>query len=48
MKKPTRKELISALRGKLPRYHRSDDKGEDVVIQTSELDLAIRYMEGME
>lgn len=41
-------ELAKALRGKLPRYYRSDDKSEDVVVQSSELSLAIDYLEGMD
>ena len=48
MAKPRMKrtELAKKLRGNLPRYYRSDDKGEDVVVQSDELDLAIRYLEG--
>lgn len=41
-----RKKLISKLRGSLPRYFKSDDKDDPVVIQTSELVEALAYLEG--
>lgn len=41
-----RKELIERMNGALPRYSRSDDAKDDVVLKTEEVLAAIEYLKG--